>query len=225
MSDDSAKSLEWKEIGGRIVEALAVRDMTQSDLAARLGTAPANVSNLIKGSRQVSEEVLARIAAILGVSRPFLRYGVADPKDTAVLEQASYERGRDDALGEALAHLQQLRARPMAARLLALTPMPSDANPESGSTYAELEALLSPIAERIKRARKANDSPALLEASRQFYTRAHQHVIDRGKSEETAAFLAEVLLTANGGTLSAPTYGVSGKPSEDSEQSPRINRR
>lgn len=80
-----------QSLGSRIAQArreLGVRlqrDIAQRDVANAIGMSPAAVSQWEADGRTPSEEVLGKLAAYLGVTPAFLRYGITEP----VLQPAS----------------------------------------------------------------------------------------------------------------------------------------
>jgi transcriptional regulator with XRE-family HTH domain len=72
-------------LGGRIAQARREkgvrdrRDVTQLDLAQAVGVANASLSRWEADLASPREEALAKLAAYLGVTPAFLRYGVTEP--------------------------------------------------------------------------------------------------------------------------------------------------
>lgn len=61
-----------KELGARISEALHLRNMTQRDLASRLGISEGVISRYIAGEREPKPEMLANMATTLHTTSDFL---------------------------------------------------------------------------------------------------------------------------------------------------------
>lgn len=61
-----------KELGVRIAEALHLRNMTQRDLALRLGVSEGVISRYIAGEREPKPEMLANMATVLRTTSDFL---------------------------------------------------------------------------------------------------------------------------------------------------------
>ena len=61
-----------KELGSRIAEILQNRNMTQKELAGRIGVTEAVVSRYVSGDRDPKPEVLANIATALHTTSDFL---------------------------------------------------------------------------------------------------------------------------------------------------------
>lgn len=55
------------------------RDVTQGEIAAAIGITTANYSRWESGHRAPREDALAKLAAYLGVTPAFLRYGIGMP--------------------------------------------------------------------------------------------------------------------------------------------------
>jgi transcriptional regulator with XRE-family HTH domain len=111
---------DWMAVGQRIRAARAAKGLTglQLGVAAGIGDA-ARVSALESGAKPLTEENLAKVAAVLGVSMPWLRYGVATGLDERALKEQGYAVGWRDALEELDTIIGTLRAADPGARLSA----------------------------------------------------------------------------------------------------------
>lgn len=79
------------EVGELIVDRLEALDLSQKQLAERLGVSAARVSQILKGNDNLTLKSLVAVAVALGV-----RLSVGFDLDTAVAHDA-----RDEALGRA----------------------------------------------------------------------------------------------------------------------------
>lgn len=61
-----------KELGNRISESLKAQNMTQKELAMRIGVTETVISRYISGDREPKPEVLANIATALQVTSDYL---------------------------------------------------------------------------------------------------------------------------------------------------------
>ena len=61
-----------KDLGYRISNALKQKNMTQKDLALRLGVSEAVISRYVSGEREPKPDVLACIATALGTTSDYL---------------------------------------------------------------------------------------------------------------------------------------------------------
>lgn len=67
------------------------RDITRADVAKAVGVVPSAVTFWETDQKQPREDALAKLAAYLGVTPAFLRYGVRDVPEIPVRDEASYE--------------------------------------------------------------------------------------------------------------------------------------
>jgi transcriptional regulator with XRE-family HTH domain len=104
---------DWTAVGQRIREARTAKGLTGTQLgeAAGVGDA-ARISSLESGTRPPTEESLAKVAAVLGVSLPYLRYGVATDADAERLRTAGYSDGWRAALTQLATAADALQAAP-----------------------------------------------------------------------------------------------------------------
>ena len=61
-----------KELGNKILETLKKRNMTQKELAMRIGVTETVISRYISGSREIKPNILANIATALHTTSDFL---------------------------------------------------------------------------------------------------------------------------------------------------------
>lgn len=73
-----------EEILKRIEELRAQQELSQASLARQLGMDPSNLSRILRGAAPVSESLINRFAARLGVSRQWLTQGEGEPYALAV---------------------------------------------------------------------------------------------------------------------------------------------
>lgn len=85
------------------------RDVTQGEIAEAIGITTANYSRWESGQRAPRESALAKLAAFLGVTPAYLRYGIGAP-----LVSTDYEDPRIGAV--ALTEAEQQRALRVAAK-------------------------------------------------------------------------------------------------------------
>jgi transcriptional regulator with XRE-family HTH domain len=104
---------DWIAVGGRIRDARKRAGLTGQQLGDAAGIGDAGrVSTLESGTKPASEESLAKVAAVLGVSLPYLRYGVATDADAERLRTAGYSDGWRAALTQLATAADALQAAP-----------------------------------------------------------------------------------------------------------------
>ena len=89
----------------RIAELLKEKEMTQRDLATKVGVTDAAMSHYIKGDRVPRAAVMVQIANVLGTSPDYLMYG--NPRDSKTeIDQAVRLIARNS---EQLSHEDKMR--------------------------------------------------------------------------------------------------------------------
>lgn len=104
---------DWKQVGGRIRDARKRAGMTGAQLGAAAGIGDAGrVSTLESGTKPATEENLAKVAQVLGVSLPYLRYGLATAEDAERLRTAGFSDGWRAAIDQLAAAATALQSAP-----------------------------------------------------------------------------------------------------------------
>lgn len=68
-------------LGARLKQAREAKNLTQDELAERALTTQQTISRLELGDRNVSDELVVRLANVLGVSPSWLKFGRAELDD------------------------------------------------------------------------------------------------------------------------------------------------
>src|SRR5437773_7634800 len=80
-------------LGRRLREVMQMREMSQADVAKRLSTSAAAVSQWLSGTKQPSRENIRTLATLLTVDPQWLEYGAgAGPARDESKERAEYKR-------------------------------------------------------------------------------------------------------------------------------------
>lgn len=109
---------DWKAVGQRVREGRKAKGLTGAQLGAAAGIGGAErVSALEHGARPVTEENLAKVAEVLGLSLPYLRYGIAAETDADRLRTAGFSDGWRAALDQLAAATTALQAAEPGAAL------------------------------------------------------------------------------------------------------------
>jgi transcriptional regulator with XRE-family HTH domain len=105
---------EWRRsIGARVRDRREAHGWTGQRLADEAGLKDKGRVSLLESGRQIpEEESLRRVAAALGVSVAWLRYGVTSSSDEERIRIESYAAGWRAALDQAAAALAELRVAP-----------------------------------------------------------------------------------------------------------------
>ena len=69
----------YKRFGGRLSQIRREANMTQTEVARRLGTVQSTYSGYELGTRKVTLELLLQLSDIFGVSPTYLAAGIDDP--------------------------------------------------------------------------------------------------------------------------------------------------
>lgn len=65
------------EVTRHVINELAIQNLTQADLASRLGVKPAYISRVLRGHENLTLQTLAKIAFVLGKKWQFSLVGIA----------------------------------------------------------------------------------------------------------------------------------------------------
>lgn len=115
----AAEMTRRQAVGRRILQALAAAEVTQAELAQRLGTDQSTVSRLLIGTRR-SERFVAQIAQMTGTSASWLRTGSGAP----VVAPARPRVGRRPASDQFLRRLDDSEARTALGRATEVWALP-----------------------------------------------------------------------------------------------------
>lgn len=103
---------DWRVVGRRIQARREALGLTQEALGRQLGATSANYVAQVERGLAVSERKLAEYAAVLGLSLPYLRYGIsAAAGDVAAARLEGRAEGRAEGRNDALSELAAWLAR------------------------------------------------------------------------------------------------------------------
>lgn len=149
---------DWDAVRNRIQARRQALGLSQAELGKLLGLAGSNVAQ-VEGGLPISEKKLDAFAKALGVSTPFLRYGLVTAFDRATLEADAYRAGRASALHDISGWLDREEAR-------ATTPYsPTPHSEEQGAEAFTSENFTEVSAERLAASRSRRASAARSKAS------------------------------------------------------------
>lgn len=98
---------DWKAVGARIRARRDVLGLTQEQLGKAVGSSANYVAQVEKGLA-ISEGKLVGYSAVLGMSLPLLRYGVAMAEDAERITAIAKQEGRAEVLAEIRAWLDSV---------------------------------------------------------------------------------------------------------------------
>lgn len=131
---------DWGEVSRRIREHREALGLTQLALGERVGSS-ANYVAQVEGGLALHEKKLALYAEALGLSVPFLRYGVADALDVEAVRAVARQEGRRAALTEVASWVAQASERTMQPIASAIAPERegtlADAGPRRDTRHAK----------------------------------------------------------------------------------------